>query len=70
MKKTWSKPELYIISQDPLQAKNIPNVREVTGHYLTLPSIGYKGFANTKGTTVVSISSNSVPHRHKSDFIS
>ncbi|WP_429376294.1 hypothetical protein [Mucilaginibacter sp. UYCu711] len=69
MKKTWSKPELYILSQDPLQAKHLNTVREGTGHYVTT-TFGYKGFVNAGGTKVVEIGTPGNPLNHKSDLLS
>ena len=70
LKKTWAQPKLVLISTSQISAKNIPQIREATGHYISLPSVGYRAFQNAKGTRVVTISSNSVQHHHKSSFAS
>jgi hypothetical protein len=69
MKKTWSKPEIYIISQDPLQAKHLNTVHEGTGHYVTT-TFGYKAFVNAGGNKVVAIGTPGNPINHKSDLLS
>jgi len=70
LKKTWAQPKLVLISTSQISAKNIPQIREATGHYVSLPSTGYRGFVNAKGTKAVSISINNVQHHHQSSFAS
>jgi len=70
LKKIWVLPTLVLISTNQIAAKNIPQIREGTGHYVSLPSMGYKAFMNAKNTQVVTISNHYVQHHHLSSFAS
>ena len=70
MKKPWAKPDFYIISRDPIQAKLNNNIHEGTGHYVTLTSVGYKGFVNAAGTKAFALTVNGNPVAQKTDLVS
>ena len=69
MKKPWTKPDFYIISRDPVQAKLNNNIHEGTGHYATT-TFGYKAFFNAGNTRKIAISSGANPVGHKTDLVS
>lgn len=70
MKKSWAKPDFYIIDRDPVQAKNNNAIHEGTGHYVTLTSFGYKAFLNGANTRAFVISNGGNPVANKTDLVS
>ncbi|WP_448700482.1 hypothetical protein ACFGVR_00930 [Mucilaginibacter sp. AW1-3] len=68
--KTWTEPQIILISTNQINAKNIPQVHEHTGHYVTLPSVSYRAKVNDAGSKVVSLTSGGVVKHHVSSLAS